>query len=90
MGPLDLLNHLFNFFAPALVVGVVLALAAPFLYKKKLVARVLLRHVAINFVASAVVCVAGLWFFGRDAKMASYGAMLVAASLAQALAMRKA
>ncbi|MBK7005121.1 MAG: hypothetical protein IPH37_08255, partial [Burkholderiales bacterium] len=43
----------------------------------------------INFVVSAVVLVAGLWFFGRDAKMATYGAMLLAVATAQALAMRK-
>ena len=85
MGLLDLLNHLFNFFAPALVVGAMLAMVAPFVYKKRLLAQA-----AINFVVSAVVLLAGLWFFGRDAKMASYLAMLVAASVAQAFAMRKA
>lgn len=90
MGFLDLLNHLLNFFAPALVVGVMLAMVAPFLYKKKLQGHVFIAQAAINFVVSAVALVAGLWFFGRDAKMASYGAMLVAASLAQAFAMRKA
>ena len=90
MGFLDLLNHLFNFVAPALVVAVLLALVAPFVYKKKLVARVFIAQAAINFVVSAAVLVAGLWFFGRDAKMASYAAMLVAGSVAQALAMHKA
>ncbi len=90
MGFLDLLNHLFNFVAPALVVAVLLALVAPFVYKKKLVARVFIAQAAINFVVSAAVLVAGLWFFGRDAKMASYAAMLVVGSVAQALAMHKA
>lgn len=89
MGFLNLFNHLFNFVAPALVVGVMLALVAPFLYKKKLSAHALLAQTAINFVVSAVVLVAGLWFFGRDAKMATYGAMLLAVATAQALAMRK-
>ena len=90
MGFLDLFNHLFNFFAPAWVVAVMLAFVAPFIYKKKLVARVFIAQAAINFVVSAVVVVAGLWFFGRDAKMATYGAMLLAGSIAQAFAMRKA
>ena len=90
MGLLDLLNHLFNFFAPALVVGAMLAMVAPFVYKKRLLANALLAQAAINFVVSALVLLAGLWFFGRDAKMASYLAMLVAASVAQAFAMRKA
>ena len=90
MGFLDLLNHLFNFVAPGLAVGVLLALVAPFIYRKKLVARVFIAQAAINFVVSAAVLVAGLWFFGRDAKMASYAAMLVAGSVAQALAMHKA
>ena len=65
-------------------------MVAPFVYKKRLLAHALLAQAAINFVVSAVVLLAGLWFFGRDAKMASYLAMLVAASVAQAFAMRKA
>lgn len=90
MGFLDLINHLFNFLAPALAVSTLLALVAPWIYKKKWIAHAWLAQAAINFVASAAVLVAGLWFFGRDAKMASYAAMLLAASVAQALAMRKA
>lgn len=90
MGFLDLLNHLINFLAPALVVGVMLALVAPFIYQKKLKARALLAQAAINFVVSGVALLVGLWFFGRDAKMLTYGAMLVGGTVAQALAMRKA
>lgn len=90
MGFLDLINHLCNFVAPALVVAVLLALVAPFVYKKKLLAHAWLAQAAINFVVSTLALVVGLWFFGRDAKMASYGAMLVACATAQALALRKA
>ena len=77
MGPLDLLNHLLNFAAPALAVGVLLALLAPLLYRKVPVARSLYAQTAINFVAGLGALVGGLVFFGRDGKMASYGLMVV-------------
>jgi hypothetical protein len=38
---------------------------------------------AINFVAGGVALGFGLWFFGRDGKMASYAALLVVAAISQ-------
>ena len=84
MGPLDTLNHLVNFLAPALVVGLVLALLGPFLIRKRPGAQVFPAQVAINFVAGAVALVLGLWFFGNDGKMVTYAAMLLLCSAAQA------
>lgn len=89
MGPLDLLNHLLNFAAPALVVGLLLALLAPLLYRKVPVAHSLRAQAAINFVAGLVALVAGLAFFGRDGKMASYAAMVLACAASQWWAMRR-
>ena len=83
MGPLDTLNHLVNFLAPALVVALILALLGPFLIRKRPGAQVFPAQVAINFVAGAVALVLGLWFFGNDGKMATYGAMLVFCACAQ-------
>lgn len=83
MGLLDLINHLLNFLAPAVVVGGLLACVAPFLYKKRPVARVWFAQAAINTIAGVVALVVGMWFFGRDAKMASYGAMLVTCATSQ-------
>ena len=77
MGPLDRLYHLANFLAPALAVGLLMALAGPFVSKKSPAALGLLARAAINCIAGAVALGLGLWFFGRDGKMASYCALLV-------------
>ena len=85
MGPFDLINHLFNFVAPALFVGTVLACLAPVLMGNMPVARVVYVQSAINFIAGVVALSLGLWFFGRDGKMASYAAMLLGCALSQGL-----
>jgi hypothetical protein len=77
MGPLDLLNHLLNLLTPALVVGFLVAYAAPVFNKNWAVSRMRYVQAAINFIAGLVALVAGLVFFGRDGKMASYGLMVV-------------
>ncbi len=89
MGPLDLLNHLLNFAAPAFVVGLLLALVAPVFYRKVSLAQNSLTQVAINFVVGLVVLVAGLVFFGRDGKMATYAGMVLACAVSQWWAMRR-
>ncbi|WP_087496586.1 hypothetical protein [Curvibacter sp. AEP1-3] len=89
MGPLDLLNHLLNFAAPALVVGVLLALLASLFYRKVPVALSLYAQAAINFVAGLGALMGGLVFFGRDGKMLSYGAMVLACAASQWWAMRR-
>ncbi|OGB32302.1 MAG: hypothetical protein A3F78_16830 [Burkholderiales bacterium RIFCSPLOWO2_12_FULL_61_40] len=83
MGPLDLLNHVFNFLAPALAVGVLVAMAGQIFRKKVPGARVLPAQAAINCVAGALALGAGLWFFGHDGKMASYAAMVLAVASSQ-------
>lgn len=84
MGPLDTLNHLFSFLAPALVVALVLALLGPFFIRKRPGAHAFTAQVAMNFVAGSVALLLGLWFFGNDGKMATYAAMLLLCSAAQA------
>lgn len=83
MGLLDPINHFLNFLAPAVVVGLCLAMVAPFFHKKWRSARAVIAQAAINSVAGALVLALGLWVFGHDAKMATYGAMLVAGASAQ-------
>lgn len=83
MGPLDLFNHLFGFLAPALAVGVVLALAGYFFNRKVAVARGLTAQAAINCVAGVLALLVGLWFFQRDGKVASYAAMVLACASTQ-------
>jgi hypothetical protein len=89
MGPLDLLNHLLNFVAPALFVGGMLAFAAPIFMQNRPQAPAKYAQAAINSVAGVAALTLGLWFFGRDGKMASYAAMAVTCALSQAFAMRR-
>ena len=89
MGPLDLLNHLLNFLVPAVAVGLVLAVATPIFDRKRLVIRAIAAQTAINSIAGVAALALGLWFFGRDGKMASYGAMVVAVASCQAWAARR-
>ena len=83
MGPLDLLNHLLNFVAPALWIAVLVTLAARIFIKKVPAAPVLWAQVAITFIVGVVVLGLGLLFFGNDGKMASYLALLVASAASQ-------
>ena len=83
MAPLDLLNHLFNFVAPAVVVGSLLAIFTHFFTKKVPEAPVLYAQAAINSIAGVLALAVGLWFFGRDGKLASYAAMVLAIASSQ-------
>ena len=83
MGPLDLLIHLLNFVAPALVLAPGVALLSHWFMGKRPPARAWYAQAAINFVATSLVLVAGLWFFGRDGKMATYAALVVACAASQ-------
>ena len=89
MGPLDQLLHLINFCAPALAVGVALALLGPVLLGRRPTAPGLLAQAAINCVAGVLALGLGLWFFGNDGKMASYAAMLVCCSFSQGFSLRR-
>jgi hypothetical protein len=77
MGPFDLLNHLLNLIAPALVVGILLAYVAPIFNRNLAVSLAGYAQAAINVVAGVAALLLGLWFFGHDGKMASYGLMVV-------------
>jgi hypothetical protein len=88
MGPLDLLNHLLNFLAPALAVGTLLSLSAPLFIKNRPLAPARIAQAAINGIAGAAALFAGLWFFGHDGKMASYGAMVLACATSQWVLLR--
>jgi hypothetical protein len=89
MGPLDLLNHLLNFMAPAAAVAVLLALSVKVLMRKVAPASSLSTQIAINFVVGVLVLVAGMVVFGRDGKMASYATMVLACASSQWWAVRR-
>jgi hypothetical protein len=83
MDLLDILNHLLNFVASALTVGIGLVLVSRLFMKKVTVRHSLLAQAAINSIAGIAALAIGLWLFGRDGKMASYAAMVLAAATSQ-------
>lgn len=83
MGFFDFLNHVINFCAPAAVMGLLMPLASRIFQGKKLLKPVYIAQAAIIFIACLTCLAAGLWYFGRDGKMATYGLMLVVAATSQ-------
>lgn len=88
MGPIDLAVHLLNFAAPALALGVLLALCGRVLMGAEATVTAWWLQAAINTAAGVLALLAGLWFFGRDGKIASYTALVVAAALSEWLLVR--
>ena len=77
MGPLDALNHLLNLFLPALGLGTLASAATKLLWRRELAAVAWRRLAVPACVTSAGLVLGGLVLFGRDGKMATYGAMVV-------------
>lgn len=88
MGPLDLVIHLLNFIAPALFVAGLVLLGSRFLLKKVAPSPAKWTQFAINSVIGAAVLVGGLVLFGRDGKMATYAALVLAQGTTQWLLAR--
>ena len=82
MGPLDALWHLLNFFAPAVGVALATAVLAKLVWRRDLAGVSLWRLWAWGSGAGAMALIAGLVVGGRDGRMATYGALVVATALA--------
>lgn len=82
MGFFDALIHVGNFFLPSVGIGAIGAALAKLVWRQDLANRRWLRLAASASCASALVSVLGLVVFDRDGRMAGYGAMVVAASVA--------
>lgn len=82
MGPLDALWHLLGLFMPALATGLIAAGAAKGLWRRELKPVSWRRLVAWASAAGSIALLAGLVLLGRDGRMLSYGAMVVASALA--------
>ncbi|WP_137892670.1 hypothetical protein [Ramlibacter sp. 2FC] len=81
MGPLDLLNHLLNFAAPALFVALIVTLAAPWVVGRAALAwRV---QFAVQAGVGLAVLLGGLVLTGRDGRMGSYAVLVLAALACQ-------
>ena len=79
-----LTDHLFNFLAPAAFLALGLVLLARifgrFFKSKRPMAYGLYTHIAIIFIVNMIVLIAGMVFFGHDAKMMTYAALIVGAA----------
>jgi hypothetical protein len=80
---LDLLQHVLSFAAPALAVALALALGGRWLLPSTGPRPTWWALLAINLLAGLAVLGAGLWYFGRDGKMASYAAMVAVMATVQ-------
>ena len=83
MTALDLSNHVLSFAAPALAVALLVALGGRWLLPAGAPRPAWWVFLAINFLAGLAALGLGLWYFGRDGKMASYAAMVLAVATAQ-------
>ena len=81
MSPLALIDHLANFAAPAFFLALVLALGGRLMLGKA--AMCLWAQFAVNFAAGLAVLAGGLVYFGRDAMMATYAALVVVCGTVQ-------
>ncbi len=82
-----LAGHLLNLLAPAALIALLLGTCARlfpgFFMSKKSVAHAWWAQVAINFIAGAVVLVAGLVLLGHDGKMLTYVLLVLAMAASQ-------
>ena len=89
MGPLAILNHTINFLAPALWLAVLLPTLSRILMGKRAVARTMPNQIALHFVVGCIVLLVGLVLFGRDGKMLTYLALVLALASMQWLLSRR-
>ena len=78
MNFLDLLWHLLDFAAAALLLGVISATVAKCLWRGQLRTTPWLQLGGVAAAASLLACIAGLIITGRDGKMVTYAAMVLA------------
>ena len=78
MGFLATINHAINFVAPALWLALLMPILARFIIKNRAPAHTLPGLIALHLIVGTVVLVAGLVVFGRDGKMLTYLALVLA------------
>lgn len=76
MPALQALWHLLNLFAPALLTGVLAATGMKWLWRRELKIVSWLGLAVAAVLACGVATLAGLLVFGRDGRLATYGAMV--------------
>lgn len=88
MDTLSALNHLANFFAPALVLAPLMVLAGHMFWGQRAQVGGWLIPFAIQLVVCCAVLLAGLALLGRDGKMASYSALVLVSASCEWLLLR--
>lgn len=83
MGFFALLNHVINFAAPALWLALLMPLLGRIFMKNRPVALTFIAQAAIHLAAGVVVLLLGLALFGRDGKMLTYLALVLAVASSQ-------
>ena len=78
MGPLDIVQHLLHFFLPAFAVAAGVTLIGRWRAKAPASPRSAWMRWAIQSAVGSAVLLGGLWLLGRDGKMATYAALVVA------------
>jgi hypothetical protein len=78
MGPLDFINHLLNLFVPALALAAVAAALAKLAWRHELAGQGWWRLAAPAAAVNMAVTLTGLAATGRDGKMVTYAAMVIA------------
>lgn len=81
MGPLDALNHLLNLFVPAVLLAGFAAAGAKVLWRRELAGVSWLRLAGPAAAVCAAVTLLGVIWSGRDGRMVTYGAMVLACAL---------
>jgi hypothetical protein len=81
MGPVDAANHLLNLFLPAVALGALSAGLAKLIWRRDLAGLTWLRLATPACAAAAAAVLAGLLLFGRDGRMATYAAMVLACAI---------
>ncbi len=83
MGPLDALNHLLNFAAPAAAMAVLMVLGGRLFGSKSGASHAAWAQAAIQFAVGCAVLLVGLVVLGRDGKMFTYAALVLACATCQ-------
>ncbi|PJI98899.1 hypothetical protein CLU85_3735 [Acidovorax sp. 69] len=83
MGPLDIVNHLLNFAAPAAALALLLTLFRRLIGAKAAASLPWWRHAAAVFGVGIATLLVGVVVWGRDGKMLTYAALVVACATCQ-------
>ena len=82
MGPTDLLWHLLNLLAPGVSLGLIAAAGAKLVWHRDLAGVAYVRLACWGAGAATSALLAGLVITGRDGRMTTYAAMVLACAVA--------